>query len=62
MSAVTGAALEGWRGRVAQAVAKPVARRTRFSESQIVAFLGLAFLAYVGIRTAKPLLAATRRR
>jgi hypothetical protein len=61
MSAVTGAALEGWRGRVAQAVAKPVARRTRFSESQIAAFLGLALLVYTAIRTAKSLLAATRR-
>jgi hypothetical protein len=64
MSAVTtvgGAALDGWRGRLAGTLARPVARRTGFSESQIVAFLGLALLAYSAFRTAKPLIAAARR-
>jgi hypothetical protein len=61
MPALTDAALDGWRGRVARAVARPVARRTRFSEPQIVAFLGLALLAYTAFRAAKPLLVATRR-
>lgn len=58
---VAPAALDGWRGRVAQAVARPVARRTRFSEGQIVSFLGLLLFAYTAFRTVKPLVAAARR-
>lgn len=58
---VAPAALDGWRGRVAQVVARPVARRTRFNESQIVSFLGLLLLAYTAVRAVKPLVAAARR-
>jgi hypothetical protein len=35
----------GWRGAVGNAVAKPVAKRTRFTEEQIRVALGLALLA-----------------
>jgi hypothetical protein len=55
------ATLTGWRGRIAHAVARPVARRTPFSETQIVSFLGLALLAYTAFRTARPLFMAARR-
>jgi copper oxidase (laccase) domain-containing protein len=38
--------LSGWRGAVGTAVARPVAKRTRFSEEQIRTAIGLALLAY----------------
>jgi hypothetical protein len=58
--AVGEAALTGWRGRVGHAVAKPVARRTRFSVEQVEAAIGLAMLAYATYRLARPLIAAAR--
>jgi hypothetical protein len=58
--AVGEAALTGWRGRVGHAVAKPVARRTRFRVEQVEAAIGFAMLAYAMYRLARPLIAAAR--
>jgi len=58
--AVGEAALTGWRGTVGRALAKPVARRTRFSVQQVEAAIGLAMLAYATYRMARPLIAAAR--
>lgn len=38
------AGLRGWRGSVADAVARPVARRSSVDEDQIRAVIGAAFL------------------
>ncbi len=38
------AGLRGWRGSFADAVAKPVARRSSFGEDQIRAVVGAVFL------------------
>ena len=58
--AVGEAALTGWRGTIGRAVAKPVARRTRFSVQQVEAAIGLAMLLYATYRLARPLIAAAR--
>ncbi len=58
--AIGTSALTGWQGTVGRAVSRPVARRTRFSEQQIQAFLGFAFLAYAAYRLAKPLFHAAK--
>ena len=58
--AVGESALSGWRGAAAGAVAKPVARHSRFAEEQIKAFLGLALLAYAVYRLARPVVRAAR--
>ena len=58
--AVGEAALTGWRGKIGHAVAKPVARRTRFSVEQVEAVIGFAMLAYATYRLARPLIAAAR--
>jgi hypothetical protein len=55
------AALTGWRGQVGRAVAKPIAKRTRFDVEQIEAFLGLLLLAYTLYRLGRPLVDALRR-
>ena len=56
------AALTGWRGPVGRAIAKPIAKRTRFDVDQIEAVLGLLLLAYTVYRIATPLIRAARRR
>jgi hypothetical protein len=56
------AALTGWRGSVGRAIAKPIARRTRFDVAQIEAALGFLLLAYTVYRLGRPLLDAARRR
>lgn len=61
MTAVGGAALTGWRGTAAHAVARPVARHSRFTEDQVKAFLGFLVITYAIYRIVKPLLAAGRR-
>lgn len=38
------AGLRGWRGSVANAVASPVAKRSRFGEDQVRATVGAVFL------------------
>ncbi len=54
------AALTGWRGAAGRAIAKPVAKRTRFTQEQIEAALGFVLLAYATYRLARPLIAAIR--
>ena len=49
--------LTGWRG----AVARPVAKRTRFSEEQVRTALGLALLAYGLYRVLWPPIRALMR-
>ena len=39
------AALTGWRGAAGRAIAKPIARRTRFSQQQVEAAIGIALVA-----------------
>jgi len=56
------AALTGWRGSVGRAIAKPIAKRTRFDIEQIEAVLGLVLLAYTVYRIGRPLISAARRR
>lgn len=58
--AIGEAALTGWRGRVGHAVARPLAKRTRFSVEQVEAAIGFALLAYATYRLARPLIAAAR--
>ena len=59
---IGGAALTGWRGQIGRAVAKPIARRTRFDVEQIEAVLGLLLLAYTVYRIGRPLVDAARGR
>ena len=54
------AALNGWRGAAGRAIAKPVAKRTRFTQEQVEAAIGFALLAYATYRLARPLIAAIR--
>jgi len=56
------AALTGWRGSVGRAIAKPIAKRTRFDVEQIEAVLGLVLLAYTVYRVGRPLIRAARSR
>jgi hypothetical protein len=53
-------ALTGWRGRMGKALARPVAARTRFSEEQVRAVLGLLLTAFVVWRTLRPVLRSLR--
>lgn len=55
------AALTGWRGAAGRAIAKPVAKHTRFTQAQVEAAIGLGLLAYAAYRMARPLFAAARR-
>jgi len=52
--------LTGWRGRAADVVARPVARRTRLNEDQIKAIIGALFLAYTLYRLARALYRASK--
>lgn len=60
VNALGESALTGWRGRVGGAVARPIARRTRFSEQQVRAWIGIALLAYLLYRFLRPTIAALR--
>jgi copper oxidase (laccase) domain-containing protein len=55
------AALTGWRGSVGRAIAKPIAKRTRFDPEQIEAVLGLILLAYTIYRVGRPPVRAARK-
>jgi hypothetical protein len=55
------AALTGWRGTAGRAIAKPVAKRTRFTQEQVEAAIGFALLAYATYRLARPFIAALRK-
>ncbi len=53
--------LTGWRGAVGRAVAKPVSKRTPWTEEQIRTVLGLLILAYGVYRVLRPAIRAMRR-
>jgi hypothetical protein len=53
-------ALTGWRGTVGKAVARPVASRTRWSEEQVRAAIGVLLLAYAFYRIIRPSIQALR--
>jgi hypothetical protein len=55
-------ALTGWRRDVGRVVARPIARRTRWSEAQVEAVIGFLLLAYTLYRIGRPLLDAARKR
>lgn len=54
-------ALTGWQGALGKALAKPVARRTRWTEDQIQTAIGLLLLAYGFYRVARPMFRGLRR-
>lgn len=55
------AALTGWRQTAARAVAKPVSERTRFTQEQVEAAIGILVLAFALYRVIRPLLTGVRR-
>jgi hypothetical protein len=55
-------ALTGWRGAAGRAVARPIAKRTRFTEEQVRAAIGLAVLVYGLYRLLAPAIRAARTR
>jgi len=52
--------LTGLRGKAGRAVAKPIATRTRFTQEQIEAAIGLAIMAYGLYRLLRPAFRAVR--
>lgn len=60
MITVGESSLTGWRGTAGRAIARPVAKRTRFTQEQVEAAIGLALLGYAIYRLARPLVAAFR--
>ena len=56
------AALTGWRGMAGRAIAKPIARRTRFTQEQVETTIGLLLVAYAVYRVVRPLFRAARAR
>jgi hypothetical protein len=61
VNALGESALTGWRGAVGRAVAKPVAKRTRWSEEEIRTVIGLLILAFALYRVLAPAVRAARR-
>ncbi|MEX2275478.1 MAG: hypothetical protein WEA10_07975 [Actinomycetota bacterium] len=62
MTKIGTASLQGWRKKAAdRLLAQPIAKRTRFSEEQILAALGFALLGYTLYRVLRPMLSAARR-
>jgi hypothetical protein len=55
-------ALTGLPGKVGGAVAKPVSKRTKWSEQQIRTAIGLALLAWALYRVLRPIVRAVRSR
>jgi len=55
-------ALTGWHGAVARRVARPIAKRTRWTEEQVRVAIGLLILAYALFRVLSPTFRAMRRR
>ena len=55
-------ALTGVRGAAVRAVAHPVAKRTRWTETQVRTVLGLLLLAYALYQVVRPLVRAARKR
>lgn len=60
VTALGESALTGWRGAVGKAVAKPIAKRTRFSEQDIRVAIGLLIIAYALYRILRPSIRAIR--
>jgi hypothetical protein len=54
------AGLQGWRGKLADRVAEPVAKRSRFDEDQVRAVMGATFLALSVLYVLKSALVLTR--
>jgi hypothetical protein len=54
------AGLQGWRAKVADGVAEPVANRTGLSEDQVRALIGAAFFVLAVLYVAKTLSALGR--
>jgi hypothetical protein len=52
--------LNGWRGRAAGVVARPLAERSPFDEEEIKAVIGAIFLAYTIYRLIRALYRAAR--
>ena len=52
--------LQGWREKVADGIAEPVARRAPLDSEQVRALLGAAFFALSVVYVVKTLTAATR--
>jgi copper oxidase (laccase) domain-containing protein len=55
-------ALTGWRGAAGRVVARPIAKRTRFTEEQVRAAIGLAILLYSLYRLLAPAIQTARAR
>jgi hypothetical protein len=53
--------MTGWQGAVGRAVAKPISKRTPWTEEQITTVLGLLILAYGVYRVLRPAIRAMRR-
>ena len=53
-------ALTGVRGKAGRAVAKPIAERTRFTQEQVEAVIGVALLLYAVYRLLRPAIRAVR--
>jgi hypothetical protein len=56
------AGLQGWREKLADVVAEPVANRTRLDEDQVRALIGAAFFILAVIYIANALKALARQR
>jgi hypothetical protein len=52
--------VDGWREPMVRTVARPLARRTRFSEEQIEALIGLGLFAYAVYRLFRPVIHSIR--
>lgn len=62
VTALGESALTGLPGKVGGAVAKPISKRTRWSEQQIRTAIGLALLAWALYRVLRPAVRAFRSR
>jgi hypothetical protein len=60
MMTVGESGLIGWPGALGRRIARPVARRTPFTEEQVRAFIGLLLMAYAFYRIARPSIHALR--
>lgn len=54
------ATLTGWRGAAGRAIARPIADRTRFTQEQVEALIGLMLVTYAVYRVVRPLVRAAR--
>ena len=60
VSALGESALTGWRGAAGKAVARPIAKHTRFSEEDVRVAIGLLIIAYALYRILRPAIRALR--